>query len=390
MKISPEEFASHFLDLFPVFPGIVYHLSAHGDQLAPLWVSPNFTAITGHHPQDIVGTRHWWEELVHPDDRKPVLDALDSLPTTGSASCQYRAKNSDGSYHQISDEIRINAPVSGSEARSYIGTWSDISNWDVDVSQLRESQVLLQEAKQQAEMASVAKSEFLSVMSHELRTPLNAIIGFSDVILMKAFGPIGSSRYTSYIEDIRASGKRLLDLVEDLLDVSTIGSGRLRLQSEILDIKKVCENCIGLVSAQAKRENIDLNCHIAPQTPSLKGDERRLKQVLVKLLSNAIKFTPEQGKVNLSARTGPLGGVRVEISDNGIGMNEQDLEIALSNFGQVDSSLSRRHEGSGLGLPLAVSLVEALDGVLEVTSAPNRGTTVTLQFPKSRSIPNAN
>lgn len=378
------EFSEQFIDLFEAFPGVVYRLQAGDEGPVPAWVSRNFTATTGHPADAIIGTTSWWTELIHPDDRAQALAALGAVTSAGTASCQYRAKHGDGSYRQIRDEIRIDTAADG-PAPCIIGSWSDIT----DLATLNDPQTVLRDALERAEKANIAKSEFLALMSHELRTPLNAIIGFSDVILMNIFGPIGSDRYTSYIEDIRNSGKRLLDLVNDLLDVSTLESGRLKLHAATIDIGNICRTCISHISDKADRGKLKLRCHIAPGTPALRGDNRRLKQVLANLLSNAVKFTPEHGEVILRAGVGPSGGIRFEISDTGIGMDEDDLEVALTNFGQVESSLSRKHQGSGLGLPLAIRLVEALDGVLDVKSHPDHGTTVTVDFPKSRSVPAA-
>ncbi len=386
MTLSIDGFSEQFLDLFPAFPGIVYRLQGSDSGLVPMWVSRNFTAITGHRSDSIIGAQSWWSELIHPEDRERALGALDTVSRTGTASSQYRLRHGDGSYHHIRDEMRIDVTAADGSTPCFIGTWSDITDCGADIAELRKTQTELVAAIEQSEKADIAKSEFLSVMSHELRTPLNAIIGFSEVILMNAFGPIGSDRYTSYIEDIRNSGKRLLDLVNDLLDVSSLGSSRLNLQNTPVDITRLCKNCIDLVTAQVEHGKLKLDCHIEPCTPSLSSDEQRLKQVLANLLSNAVKFTPEPGKITLWAGTGPSGGVRFEISDTGIGMDKQEQEIALSNFGQVDSKLSRKYEGSGLGLPLAKSFAEAMDGVLHIKSHPGQGTTVIVQFPKSRSV----
>lgn len=384
-EISPEEFSEQFIDLFGAFPGIVYRLENSNGDLTTTWVSRNFTAVTGYADEIVLGNAAWWTDLIYPQDTERAHDAIERASDTGATSCQYRLKHSDGSCRWIRDEIRIDKSGPNDGTISLIGTWSDITGYRDDDSEGESPQDALQEAREQVKKANAAKSKFLSVMSHELRTPLNAIIGFSDIILMETFGLIGSPRYTSYIQDIRNSGKRLLDLINDILDVSALDSGKLSQRPGTVDIGKICRNCINLVSEQAEKGKLHLGYHIEPGTLSLTADGQRLKQVLINLLSNAIKFTHEQGDVILRAGTGPSGGIRFEISDTGIGMDEQDLEVALTNFGQVDSTLSRKYEGSGLGLPLSKSIVEAMNGVLEVKSRPGRGTTVIVQFPKSRS-----
>lgn len=385
-KTSPEEFSEQFLDLFGAFPGVVFRLQNRNEEFVPTWVGRNFTVVSGYPIETIIGNSIWWTDLIYPQDRPLALAAIETASATGAASCQYRLKHRDGSCRWIREEIRINQCDPADTAIGLIGTWSDITGSRGDDGGLKSPRAVLREAREQVQKANAAKGEFLSVMSHELRTPLNAIIGFSDVILMKTFGPIEPSRYISYVQDINNSGKRLLDLVNDILDVSALESGKFVQQPGPVDVGKICKNGVNLVIDRAEKGKIHLGYHIEPGIPSLIVDKQRLKQILVNLLSNAVKFTPEHGEVILRAGTGPSGGIRFEISDTGIGMDEQDLEIAFSNFGQVDSTLARKYEGSGLGLPLSKGIVEAMQGVLEVRSRPGRGTTVIVQFPRSRSI----
>jgi len=236
-------------------------------------------------------------------------------------------------------------------------------------------------AKEKAVLANRAKSEFLATMSHELRTPLNAIIGFSQMMKDELFGPLKNDSYKGYATDIHASGEHLLGLIVDILDISAIETGQLEMLKEEVDLAKAATASIRLVYAQAKKGGVRLSSVIADDLPTLIAEERHIKQVLVNLLSNAVKFTPEGGSVTLDVRLDKGGAARFTITDTGIGMDETGIEIAFKPFSQVDSALSRKYEGSGLGLPLARGLVESLGGVLELESKPGVGTKVSVRLP---------
>jgi signal transduction histidine kinase len=230
--------------------------------------------------------------------------------------------------------------------------------------------------------ASKAKSEFLASMSHELRTPLNAVIGFSDSMVMEIFGPM-SERYKSYASDIRSSGAHLLALINDVLDLSRLDAGQAELREEVFDLSELVGESLRMVISQAQKAGITLSAEIADNLPALKADKRRIKQVLVNLLSNAVKFTPSGGRVKVCAQAGEAGLI-VAVADSGIGIAPADIPKALEVFGQVDSSLSRKYEGSGLGLPLSRQLVELHGGTLSLESQVNVGTTVTVTLPRDR------
>jgi PAS domain S-box-containing protein len=242
----------------------------------------------------------------------------------------------------------------------------------------------LRDAKRQAEVANVSKSQFLATMSHELRTPLNAILGFSELIAQQALGPTGHPKYRDYANDIHHSGQHLLAIINDILDMSKIEAGQLVLHEDTIDIATIAETCRRFVQQRANDAGVRVNTDIAPGLPALRGDELRIKQIVLNLLSNAVKFTPRDGHVTLSAAMNSVGGITISVTDTGVGMTEDEVAIALKAFHQVDNSLQRSHEGTGLGLPLSKNLVELHDGHLVVESEPGRGTKVSALFPAKR------
>ncbi len=252
--------------------------------------------------------------------------------------------------------------------------------------ELRAFSGYLAEARDQAEAASRAKSEFLAMMSHELRTPLNAIIGFSEIIKTETLGPIGNDRYQEFVHDIHASGQHLLELINDILDLSKIESGKAKLYEEDIEIPQVLDAALTLVRESANTAEVELDSHCADGLPMLRADRRKLKQILANVLTNGIKFTPAGGRVSVRVWCNPAGGHVFRITDTGIGIPLDDLPKALAPFQQVDSRLGRAHEGTGLGLPLTKALVELHGGSLDLQSEVGLGTTVSVRFPASRAL----
>jgi signal transduction histidine kinase len=239
-------------------------------------------------------------------------------------------------------------------------------------------------ARDQAEAASRAKSEFLASMSHELRTPLNAIIGFSEIMKYETLGPVGSVQYRGYAEDINDSGQHLLSLINDILDLSKVESGVDELIEENIEVPEILESVLRLVQQRAENGGLELELDIPQDLPSLRGDERKVKQILANLLTNAIKFTEPGGRVTLKVWCRVDSGFVFQIVDTGIGIAAENIPKALSQFGQVESSLNRNCEGTGLGLPLSKGLVELHGGYLDLQSQVGVGTTVTVRFPATR------
>jgi signal transduction histidine kinase len=234
-----------------------------------------------------------------------------------------------------------------------------------------------------ADAASKSKSAFLAAMSHELRTPLNAIIGFSEVMTIEAFGPVGNAHYQDYVRDIHKSGQHLLALINDILDLSRLDAGKAELHEEPVGIAPLTADCLRMVEKQAQDAGLVLRQDIAFDLPRLLADERRIKQVLINLLTNAIKFTPRDGRVTVTARQHP-DGIFISVEDTGIGIAPDDLSRVFENFSQIDSTIARRHEGAGLGLPLARQLMELHGGRLVLESVVSIGTAATMILPASR------
>ncbi len=232
--------------------------------------------------------------------------------------------------------------------------------------------------------ASRAKSDFLANMSHELRTPLNAIIGFSEMILSENLGPLGQERYVEYLNDIRASGAHLLEIINDILDIAKVEAGRLDLNEDVVDIASTITTCVKLLQHRADDAGITLGMRIADGIGNIWADGRKFKQILVNLLSNAVKFTPEGGHAIVEADTGENGDLILSVTDNGPGIPRECLEEVMSPFVQIDSGLNRKYEGTGLGLPLCKALIEAHGGRFQLDSEPGKGTAAIVHFPSDR------
>jgi PAS domain S-box-containing protein len=253
-----------------------------------------------------------------------------------------------------------------------------------DITERRRAEEAQKEALQEAIATSRAKSEFIANMGHELRTPLNAIIGFSEMLKEQMLGPIGTPAYVSYAADIHASGTRLRDALNGILDIARIEGGRYQLDEEPIALAESIEAAIAAVAEAAQQKGTTIQCLLDGSLPTLRADARAVRQVLVSILSNAVKFTGDDGRVAITSEVENSGDCLLSIADNGIGMPQDQLERVMKPFQQADSSLARKYEGVGLGLSLASGLMQLHDGSLAIVSAPNAGTSVTLRFPASR------
>ncbi len=245
----------------------------------------------------------------------------------------------------------------------------------------------LKTAVDDAQQKSQAKSQFLANMSHELRTPLNAIIGFSEVMTNQVYGPLGDARYTEYTGDIKRSGEHLLQLISDILDLSKIEAGQVALNETEIEVGPVCTECIQLMESRAHDKRIDLRFAPDGRAHHLKVDATKFRQIVINLVTNAVKYTPEGGRVILSEEVSSLGTFVLRVSDTGVGMKADDIPRALSPFVQLNAGDGNVDPGAGLGLPLVKELVELHGGALQIDSAPGEGTTVTVTLPESRVVP---
>lgn len=264
---------------------------------------------------------------------------------------------------------------------SFNGMMKDIGDRD---SKLMRKNIELERAKEMAEAANMSKSQFLANISHELRTPLNAIIGFSSIIVNQLFGSIGNDKYIDYGKDIHESGVHLLDIINDILDLSKAEAGKLSLRLESFDVYEAIRKCEHIVSERAMEGHVTLSTELQDDMPRMVADRVRFIQIILNVLSNAIKFTEEGGNVTLHIECEKAGDevhyFTFKVIDTGIGMRKEDIDMAFQTFGQVDSGLDRRYEGTGLGLPLTKKLVELHNGSIRIDSELHKGTTVTIRF----------
>lgn len=258
-----------------------------------------------------------------------------------------------------------------------------IGSIGVDITSAKNAQEELIDAKEHAEAANQAKSQFLANMSHELRTPLNAILGFSEIIARQAIGPVDAERVRAYAVDIHESGKLLMKIINDILDLSKIEAGRLTLVDGPCDLHDIARTTLNLVGNAAQTKNLRLTNALPRDLPVVRGDERALTQVLLNLVNNAVKFTLPGGEITLEAAL-VTDGLALSVIDTGIGIAADDIPLVFSAFGQVEDAFVRGHEGAGLGLPITRALVELMGGKLDLHSRLGIGTRVTIWLPASR------
>lgn len=240
-------------------------------------------------------------------------------------------------------------------------------------------------AKEAAEAANRAKTEFLSMMSHELRTPLNAILGFSEIMRSEALGELGAPEYREFSADIYSSGAHLLALINDLLDLAKVESGMVEVREELVDLVALADDCLRIVGRTEPAKGVKLIVDAAPDAPHFAGDKRKLRQILLNLIANAVKFTASGDAVTVRISTAADGGIIIEVIDQGIGIAPNDVARVMEPFVQIDSALNRAHPGTGLGLPLCKQLTELHGGVFTLESELNKGTTTRMVMPPDRS-----
>ncbi len=345
-------------------------------ELILTFVSPRVHDALGYHPREIIGRS--LNDL--PQERTPKLLSLaTSERHTPFRDIEIEVKHRNGEALLF----RLNGlPVYCPDSGNFLGYRGTAEN----ITALRQREDALISAKESAELANRAKTEFLANMSHELRTPLNAVIGFSEIMESELLGPLGSTQYKSYAADIHESAQHLLTLINDILDVAKIEAGAHELRDEEVCPYDIVGAVERLVAERAKRAELKLSVDLPLGLPRLRADERKLKQVLLNLMSNAIKFTPEDGRVTLAAHLAADGSFIFEVSDTGIGIAAEDIPRAFAPFEQVDSRLSRQFEGTGLGLPLSDGFVKLHGGHLKLESQPGVGTKAIVRLPAERVI----
>ena len=320
-----------------------------------------------------------WYACIHPDDRDNYLTLE-------------RRRREAG--HGYTFEFRYIHPETGRQfwarERAYVVEGENGRRFNdgyiIDITDEKEQQQKLQEAVEAALMADRVKSQFLANMSHELRTPLNAIIGFAEILMNEAFGPLGSSRYIEYCADIHSSATHLQRIIEDILDVSKAEESITDLHEALVDVPDTVHAAVRMVRERAANKGLALITELDEHLPQLRADERKMRQILLNLLSNAVKFTQAGGRVWIRAYERPDGGLTMAIIDTGIGMAAEEIPQALEPFVQIHTGLARHFEGTGLGLPLSHRLAHMHGGRLELDSRPGEGTEVRVLMPPDRSI----
>jgi len=338
-----------------------------------LYASPAARAIYGYDPDEIVGKRIG--AGMHPDDYAGAIENIGRLLAgERHVTMVSRGRRKDGSFVWTEGNARlVRDPMTGTES---------IISVVRDISERKAAEEALERARDEAEAASRAKSKFLANMSHELRTPLNAVIGFSEVIEREMFGPLGSERYREYATDIRDSGQHLLEMITEILDHAKAEAAHLVLDEDDVDIGQVVDFATRMLAPRADRAGILIGTDVTPDI-LVHGDERRLRQIVLNLLTNAIKFTPAGGRIIVSAGLTPDGGLTLAVEDNGVGIAEADQAQLFEPFHAAASPQSNQ-EGTGLGLPLTKRLVELHGGSLALSSSLGVGTTIRIDFPASR------
>ena len=313
-------------------------------------------------------------------ERKPVIEVMDPDPFIVDIAIPFEPLSLQF-INQGTPALLSGFIVTAEGRYAGLGTALDVLTMAVDRASARAEEP--EDARLQAEAASRAKSRFLANMSHELRTPLNAIIGFSDLMQQSVFGGLGNERYDEYANDINSSGHHLLQMIDEILDISKIEAGKFEPDFESLDIRELVNSSVRYFSVAVAQAGVTLNAEIDPGLEPVWADRRMVRQILLNLVSNAVKFTNAGGVVGVAVEALP-DCARIVISDSGIGIAAEDIPRALEPFGQVDSGLDRRYGGTGLGLPLASALTVAQGGMFDIDSVVGKGTRVAFTLPWDR------
>ncbi|MFQ5535328.1 MAG: PAS domain-containing sensor histidine kinase, partial [Sphingomonadales bacterium] len=339
-----------------------------------------FTEVTGYQAEEIIGRTLG---ALNPNYPSPQEDAdLRRILESGEIwSGEFQSQRKDGGFFWET--------LSLSAVRDEQGAPSHIVAVKEDITARKHAMFELQLSKEKAEAASRAKSEFLSKMSHELRTPLNAVIGFSQTMLDEMFGELGNPTYLEYASDIHHSGKHLLASINDILHLARIESGEFTLDEVEIELQDVIEWSVAQVRAQAESAEIEITTDLHDPALVIMGDEHSLRQIFLNLLSNAVKFTVSNGSIHVGAALTEDGDLTLSVSDDGIGIEQEKLDLVLHPFEQAENTFTRNFDGIGLGLSNVKALVELHGGTLTLASEVDKGTMVTVRLPACRIVDRA-
>jgi len=325
------------------------------------------------------------QEILELSSADDLLIESEKVRVNGIRSARLRGEDVDERYETIGRR--------GDGSIIHFEVLSNAINWQnkkcvqatlIDITDRKKAEENMHIAMRKAEAANLAKTEFLANMSHELRTPLNAVIGFAQFIKTEPYGELGSSRYVEYLTNIQDSGNHLLDIISDILDLARIEAGKLVPEYSDVEMPEIIDTCVRFLEHNVSEKSIELISTVQENLPVLEADPRMVRQILLNVLSNAVKFTRDNGKISIDVSSTGDETLRIIVSDSGIGMESSDIPVALEKFGQVESGLNLNTGGTGLGLPLVRSMIEMHGGQIEIDSRIDEGTTVALEFPLRR------
>jgi PAS domain S-box-containing protein len=364
-------------------PAMIYSCKPFGDYAAT-FMSQNIEAILGYKPEQFLSESGFWTKHIHPDDTSRIFSELSHLFEKNTHQHEYRFLHRDGYYVWIRDELRL--------VRDQEGNPVEIVGYFADISERKKIEQIIKKQNEELARATRLKDEFLANMSHELRTPLNAILGMTEGLQDQVFGLINEEQLKA-LQTIEKSGSHLLALINDILDIAKIESGQIKLDLNPVSIDSLCQSSLTFIKQQALQKRIEIEIKQSLNLPDLLIDERRIRQVLINLLNNAVKFTPNEGKITLEVSHQRGNGqveaealssqnyVQIAVIDTGIGISPENIKKLFQPFIQIDSDLNRQYQGTGLGLALVKRIVELHRGQVELTSEVGHGSCFTIKLP---------
>lgn len=338
-------------------------------------VNDSFIRLFGWERDELVG--HDFLDIITEHEReRAIINHAEFLRTGIRSTGEMRLIRKDGG---VANALYTSAPLELSQRRRYQ------VNTVMDITVRKQMEMSLRFAKDQADAANKAKSAFLANMSHELRTPLNAIIGFSEMVVNHMYGELGHPKYDEYMGDIYLSARHLLEIINEVLDMSKIEAGRIDLDEQEIDLVSLIESVVRIMDARVTSTGIQIHRDIEPELQKLRADPRLMRQIMINLMTNAVKYSHSGGEISIKVYGESDGALTIRISDTGIGIPKERIADAMEPFGQIhDPRISSKYQGTGLGLPLAKAMVELHGGSLSLESDAGKGTSVTISFPKSR------